>query len=328
MQLRFRLGQIPVTIHGSFLFMTVILGAVGDRDPATVAIWVAVVAFSVLIHELGHALMGRAFGLTPAIDLHGMGGTTSWPQGKDISHGKRILISLAGPGVGIFLAVALIVAMAFGLKPASRLGLTTFQDLLWVNGGWAVLNLIPMLPLDGGNVMTHVLNILTGGRGERPARIVSLVVAILVGVGALAIGWIWSTILAASFAIQNARMLGSASRSEKDEPLRTALEKAVFELHSGNARAAIESAEAVAHEAQNPELRIEALRIVAYALVADGRWSQLMQLLEGGLARAIGEDDLARFEQAARESGSREAADAILALREGRAQPASDFHAG
>jgi Zn-dependent protease len=326
--MQFKLGNIPVRINASFFIMTVILGAAGTTDPAIIVIWVAVVGVSVLLHELGHALMGRAFGLAPAIELHGMGGTTSWPQGKDVSYGKRILISLAGPAVGIAIGISVLMAIVLGLKPENRLALSALESVMWVNGYWAILNLIPMLPLDGGNVMAHVLNAITGGKGDRMARIVSLVIAVGIGLLALAYGQRYGAILCALFAFQNGRMLAVASRVENDAPLLHAMEQAIRDLHGGNARAAIDAAGKIAQEARTPELRFEALRVLAYGLVAEGRWSQLMQLLEGGLGRTLADDDLVRFESAARGSGSGEAGEAIAALRAARAQPTSDFHAG
>jgi Zn-dependent protease len=321
----FRLGTIPIRVQGSFFIMALILGATGSRDPATVVIWIVVVALSVLLHELGHAMMGKAFGLVPAIELHGMGGTTSWPQGKDVSYGKRILISLAGPGVGLAIGVAIFGALVVAGKPENHLALVALEDLVYVNGFWAVLNLIPMLPLDGGNVMAHTLNAVTKGKGDRPARIVSLVVAAGVGLFALANQYAYGAILCALFAFQNGRMLVLASRLEKEAPLRQAMEQAVRELHGGDARASIALAERIVEEATSPELRLEAMRILAYAYVADGRWSQLMQLLQGaGLGRALADDDLARFEDAARGSGSITTGDAIAEMRAARAQSASD----
>src|SRR5450432_3824964 len=97
----FSLGKIPVTVHPAFLFMGVILATSIGNDIPVLAMWLVILFVSVMAHELGHAFMGIGFGLAPRIDLHGMGGTTSWRH-KDVSTAKKILISVAGPAVGIF----------------------------------------------------------------------------------------------------------------------------------------------------------------------------------------------------------------------------------
>jgi Zn-dependent protease len=335
--MQFRFGSIPVRVHMSFFVMTLVLGATGARDPASIAIWVGIVAVSIFAHELGHALMGRAFGLAPSVELYAMGGLTSFAGGKPLSNGKKILISLAGPGVGLFVAGAALGAGALGLTPnvlgehggSEALAVSAAQTVIFVNGYWSLFNLLPMLPLDGGNVTLYALNAFTSGKGERAARIVSLVVSILVGLAALSVQWIWVVILCLSFAVQNGRMLGQSTKVQKDDPLREVLAKAVADLNTGNARGAISGAELVASNATSAELKLEALRILSYALVADGRWSQLMHLLEGGLVRAIADDDLSRFENAARSSGSREVADSIAGMRAERTHAADvRFNAG
>ena len=199
MSLSFRLGGIPVRILPSFFLTTVIINfGLAESAPHKLIVWAAIVLVSVLVHELGHALAGLAFGLKPRIDLHGFGGTTSWAGTQDISSAKRIVISLAGPGMGFvaggltalylglfgpgFAYAARAVLGVFGLAlPVSESSIAdfTYVSLLFVNVGWGVLNLLPMLPLDGGNVMKHTIDMATAGRGERLARVVSLVVALI-----------------------------------------------------------------------------------------------------------------------------------------------------
>src|SRR5580693_1161868 len=102
MNLSFRLGSIPVRVHGSFLLVVVFLGLQGG-DPSGIVMWAVVVFLGVLLHELGHALVGRSFGLTPRIDLIGFGGLTSWSaeSARKLERVKRVAISLAGPFTGI-----------------------------------------------------------------------------------------------------------------------------------------------------------------------------------------------------------------------------------
>ena len=53
-----KLGSIPLRVQGWFVLMTLLLGS-NERNPAKLGMWVVVVAISVVIHELGHALMGN-----------------------------------------------------------------------------------------------------------------------------------------------------------------------------------------------------------------------------------------------------------------------------
>jgi Zn-dependent protease len=210
-----------VYVQPAFFIMAVVLGAGGLNDLRLAAAWVAVVFVSVMLHELGHAAAGLAFGLEPTIELHTMGGTTSWSKTRPLSTAQRVTISLAGPCAGFVLAAV----VRWGLGPAfPRFGESVvYTNLLYVNFGWGVLNLIPMLPLDGGNVMTHLLNAMTGGRGERPARIVSIVVAAAaLGMAVLLRYW-WGAMLALLFAGSNWRglqELNARERGARDAPAR------------------------------------------------------------------------------------------------------------
>jgi Zn-dependent protease len=215
--MKFRLGKIPVYVQPAFFIMALVLGVGGERDPRIVAAWVAIVFVSVMLHELGHAAAGLAFGLEPAIELHTMGGTTSWSTTRALSTAQRVTISFAGPCAG-FLVAALVRVLGPGVFPRF-----VYDSLLFVNFRWGVLNLMPMLPLDGGNVMTHLLNAATGGRGERPARIVSIVVAAASMGVALLLGYWWGAMLAVLFASSNWRglqELNARERDARDAPVR------------------------------------------------------------------------------------------------------------
>jgi Zn-dependent protease len=269
MTLSFRLGKIPVRILPSFFVMTVLLG-LSALDLRLVA-WVVVVLVSVLAHELGHATMGLGFGLEPRIDLHGMGGTTSWASPRDLGPARRIAISLAGPGAGF--AVGAIVRWGVGPDAfmALPLGGFVYDQLLYVNFGWGILNLLPMLPLDGGNVTVQALNALTKGKGERPARIVSVVVAGLALAAAAYFRSLWPAILAASFATSNWRGLKDLSAREHDAPMQESLREAYTALEAKDGARVLEVARPVALGSQTAPVRAEALQLVAFGFLLDGR---------------------------------------------------------
>src|SRR3954465_1896369 len=87
--LEFHLGSIPVLVRPMFFLMAVLFGAQGGASGAV--IWVAVVFFSVLAHEMGHALAMRNFGFSPSIELHAMGGFTTWSREKVPTPGQRLI---------------------------------------------------------------------------------------------------------------------------------------------------------------------------------------------------------------------------------------------
>jgi len=182
--LRFNLAGFPVRVHPLFWLIALLLGS-GSGDPLQILIWVLVVFVSILIHELGHALAFRRHGLSSQIILHFAGGltvpeSTLWGnRWSNVALGpnEQIFISVAGPGAGFLLAGLIIagVIVSGGSILTTRLlgfiplpvfaslpfggailgGLVT--SLLWVNIFWGFINLMPVYPLDGGNVARYIL---------------------------------------------------------------------------------------------------------------------------------------------------------------------------
>jgi Zn-dependent protease len=267
----FHLGKIPVRVLPSFFLVILLLNFASGSGAAVLVVWTAVVFVSVLLHELGHASMGLAFGLEPRIDLHGMGGTTSWSTAKTLSTWKRVAISLAGPVAGFAVGGASYAAHRAGVFPRSDAADLVYGQLLFVNVGWGVLNLLPMLPLDGGNVLALVLGSLTGGRGERPARVTSIGVAVLSAVVALGIQSWWPALLALSFVATNWRGLQDLKRRDHDAPLRANLEEAYKALDAKDGERIIQVARPVALESWTAQVRAEALQLLAFGFLLTGR---------------------------------------------------------
>jgi len=77
--------RIPVKIEVSFFAIVVFLALSRSHGITLIVEWVVVVFVSVLLHEFGHALAARAFGLKPEIRLYQMGGLTSWRSEKEVA---------------------------------------------------------------------------------------------------------------------------------------------------------------------------------------------------------------------------------------------------
>ncbi|MGO8994890.1 MAG: metalloprotease [Polyangiaceae bacterium] len=329
MSFNFRLGSIPVRVHGSFLLVVLFLG-LGGGDAAGLVQWALVVFAGVLLHELGHALVGRSFGLTPQIDLIGFGGLTSWSAGdaRALSAAKRIAISLAGPFTGIAIGIGtwVFIRARGGFAPLGFFDHDTpwtslTYVIVWVNAGWGLLNLLPILPMDGGNVLFQSLNWLTKGQGEKPARIVSLVAAASICLLALLFRQTYGAFLAGIFAVQNVQALRAATSRERDAPLVALLKLGFDALGRGESAEGIRVGRDVLSRATDAAVRSDAVRLLAFGYLLARDWGELMQLMESPASGAIGDAEMAKFEQAARELERPDEANRIAAVVEKRRRP-------
>lgn len=157
--------------------MIAILLGLGARRADLVVAWVLVIFVSILVHELGHALTARSFGSEVAIELNAVGGLTSWtiPDG-DIGPGRRAVVAAAGSATGLVLGgLVWLIAIPFG--PYSDLAGFVITNLVFVNVFWGLLNWLPIRPLDGGHLLSSLLEKFAPERGERIANVVFLLTA-------------------------------------------------------------------------------------------------------------------------------------------------------
>jgi Zn-dependent protease len=174
MSVQFSFFGIPVRIHLWFWLMALWLWTLNSEQGwAGLLIWVAVVFQGILMHELGHALVGRVFGREPRIELIALGGVTWWEQRGPMSPWRSLLVSAAGPVVGIFIGTSALVLMDALRVPDPSLGRYAFRSLIFVNLGWGLLNLLPVLPLDGGNIVASLMELAAPSRGRLLACYVS-----------------------------------------------------------------------------------------------------------------------------------------------------------
>jgi Zn-dependent protease len=207
--LAFRILSFPVRARYSFFLVALVLGAGGRSSVGAVLVWVAVTFAAVLVHELGHALCARAFGFSPAIELHAMGGATSWLWTRRPRWFERLAASLAGPAMG-FLAGGLVWLGLQGvfLAGSPRLVRLAVSDFLWVSIAWGVFNLVPILPMDGGAALQALLEGALGPtRAVLAARVVSCLAGVALAVAGMWAGLTWVSVLAALFTYDNFRAL-------------------------------------------------------------------------------------------------------------------------
>jgi Zn-dependent protease len=183
--LRFHVGPFPVTLEASFLITAVFLSGLGG-SPLQIALWVVVVFVNVLVHELGHALVGLWLGGKPEIVLQGLGGVTFPRLRARPGALQQILLSIAGPAFGLLPGAAAWAVMASAPPEPGSLMAGVLADFMITSVLWAVLNLVPVLPLDGGQVMESVISGLRG----KPSAVLASWISAAVSVGAALVAFL------------------------------------------------------------------------------------------------------------------------------------------
>ena len=177
--IRFSLFGIPVEVQPFFWVSLVILGGAHRTDSVAdvfrILLFVIAGFISILVHELGHALTAGSFGASSRISLQAFGGYAAY-SGVRLSRTRNFLVTAAGPAIQIVLGLSILLILRF-VPDMQRDGRYFLWILMVISFVWAILNLLPVLPLDGGQMLNAALG---------PARIkitlwITIVVAITVG---------------------------------------------------------------------------------------------------------------------------------------------------
>lgn len=278
--LQFRVAGVPVRIDPLFFVVMGMFGLAGGRRGWLILEWLVVAGVSILVHEMGHALAFRRFGSRPEIVLHGFGGATTGTAQPPV---RSMVVSVAGPLTGFAVGFAALLVARAVTPTDSELVEAILVDLIFVNIAWGVFNLLPILPLDGGNIVASFFERTTGDTTQRKARIVSVATAVAVGVVGLAYGQPFVALLAALFGSQNFRSLGA----DRDQPAYRRLDRAAQELAQGRFQEAIEIAAAVADDRPSRRVQTIALELKAWAHLAAGepeRAEESLAPLGGGVS--------------------------------------------
>jgi stage IV sporulation protein FB len=207
--LRWTMFGIPVRVHPLFWLVSVIMGWTAFREGGIVSLllWVACVFVSILVHELGHVLMGKSFGSHGHIVLYSFGGLAVGSN-RLSDRWQRVAVCFAGPLAGFLLlgvvvgGVALFSRELFSYCLASLCGMLeipysldvvvqdsylteVLRDLIWINLFWGLVNLLPVWPLDGGQIAREVCTYFSRRNGVRISLQISIAAALVIAVNAV-----------------------------------------------------------------------------------------------------------------------------------------------
>ena len=212
---------VPVRLHFTFVLLLIFLVfiGIGDRQSgAMTAIYIVALFGSVLLHEIGHTLVARSFGIrTIEIVMYPIGGV-SRPERQPAAR-QELWIALAGPMVNLLVALLLLgwVAAHQGFQAVRELAQPTDANLAeriaLGNLILCIFNLLPAYPMDGGRILRSFLAL---SRSEEEATRIAAGagqgLAILMGMA----GLLWGNFMlmfVALFVYLGAFQEGAAARS-------------------------------------------------------------------------------------------------------------------
>lgn len=180
-----RIFGFPLDIRPGFIILLALFAVLwSGQGNSRLGIYLAVcVGGFTLVHELGHAFAARATGAEASIALDFLAGYASFEPTRPLKRWERAGISVAGPAVQIGLGV--IVLLLLGVNPLdldSLRGNSLAFAVWWAGPAIGLINLAPILPLDGGHIVMSGLDLFIPGR----SRNVMLYFSIVATVGAIA----------------------------------------------------------------------------------------------------------------------------------------------
>lgn len=194
---------MQIKILPSFWILSLLITYMNAHSFLDAVLWMVIILVSVLVHELGHALISLFWKQRVRIELGSFGGATIREGDNILSPLKEFLVIVMGPFFGFMLAaLSAIIASFFPQMPLVQRGLNL---TIVVNICWSILNLLPVFPLDGGRLMAIVLENIFGRKGLRFSYIIGAVFALLFAIACMGVAQVFLGALFLLFAFESFR---------------------------------------------------------------------------------------------------------------------------
>lgn len=297
-------APIPIRIQPFFWLLAAFIGWIGTNSIPETLLWVGIIFISILVHEMGHALTARAFGQRAAITLTAMGGVTQ-RSGKKLKLWQEFLIVFNGPFAGFLLVVAsFILLMAFDTM-LSQVVKYVLTVTLYINAFWTVFNLCPVQPLDGGHLLSVVLQSIFGFAGIRLSYFIGMCLAGVFGLVSFAVGLLFPGVFFFFFTFENYRSWSAfrgMTESDSNKSLWREIHDADDQAYTGDYEGAFSRLEKVRHDVPDGKLNVAAAEHQGNILVRQGKIKEAYELLMP-LKQSLSEEFLALLQQLAFQTG-------------------------
>lgn len=275
--MRFWIFRIAVTIHPSFwLFLLFFSNLIYEPTLKNLIVG-GIALLSLLVHELGHAFMGKTFGAEPEIILEAFGGTTRY-RGARLSEKQSFLITLGGP----LLESTLIALPYFLLKSGLFTHLPLFTFFLFatlkINLIWCGLNLLPIIPFDGGHLLRYPLEKRWGASGTKACFVIGTGCAALGAPLLVWKGFFFLGTLLVILGVQNYKLL--RAMGDPAYPC-TLLTRGNEGIQRGDRASGKKLLKQLLKE-KDPLIKHSAIESLATALIEEGEMDKAYELLQKG----------------------------------------------
>ena len=265
-------GRIPISIHPFFWILAAFIGWANSGSLLGMGIWVGIILVSVLVHEYGHALTSVMFKQKAKIQLVALGGVTSF-NGQKLKFWQQFVIVFNGPlfGFFLFLGATALLQLDFSTRPVvfAILKMTQVANLFWT-----VVNLLPVQPLDGGQLLRIILEANFGVRGFKASLLIGAVVSVVFSFYFFVAQFYLAGALFFLFAFQSFdswRKSKIATGSDREEENKQLFGEGELFLRNGKKEEAKRVFEKICEKAKGGLLAATAAQYLAILLMEEGK---------------------------------------------------------
>jgi stage IV sporulation protein FB len=273
--------SLSLTISPLFWVTAAIIGYLYTGSAIGAIMGIIVIFVSVLVHELGHALTAIIFGQTPQIALVALGGATSY-DGKNLKFWQQFLIVLNGPLFGI--ALCGITFFLFRLALFQNIYVMATLKLFYqINLIWTIANLLPILPLDGGQLLRITLEGFFGIKGFKISLFIGMIFAFALSLTFFVLQYFLAGALFFLFAFEGFNSWRKAkiiTKSDRNEEFEKDMQKAEMCLKQGNIDGATDAFKKIREETHDGGmLYVSATHYLALLELEKGKKQEAYKML-------------------------------------------------